>query len=255
MINTVIIDTKKQDRDRIAELLSAGDDIKILACGKDGYDALKLTGSMKPDIIILDNHLEFIEGNEIPPLLKARSPSTMVVILAGKISDYQLYRAVSNKVSGFVDKETDMDILPGILKYIYRGGCYFSPALATRILHLFSQIDSKSLNAHSSSLKIKERGPELRISSGDDPVGHLSKMELNIMRSLANGMDSDDIALQFGLAVGTVRNYISQLMNKLGLKNRIQMVRYAFSHGIVPIGREMAYSGKALNRLPLQNLP
>jgi len=235
MINTVIIDTKKQDRDRIAELLSVKEDIKILACGKDGYDALKLAGSMKPDIIIMDNYLEYIEGNEILPLLKARSPSTMVVILAGKISDYQLYRAVLNEVSGFINKEQDMDMLPGICKYISRGGFFFSPVLASRILHIFSQMDGNRLNTRSSSLKVRDRGPGLKISSRDDPIGHLSKTELNILRAVAKGLESDDIADRFGLAVGTVRNYISQLMNKLGLKNRIQMVHYAFSHGIVPL--------------------
>ena len=239
MINTVIIDSEKQDRDRIAAFLSEKADIRVQACGKDAYDALSLTRSLKPDIIIMDNQIEYIEGSEIPPLIKARSPSTMVVILTGKISDYQLYNAMSNKVSAFIDKEMDMEILPGVLKYIYRGGCYFSQTLAARILCLLSQIDRNKLSAHRSSLRVRSSGKKCKsaveIASWNDPASRLSKKELNILKSIANGMDSDELANQLGLTVGTVRNYISMLMNKLGLENRTQMVHYAYSHGILPL--------------------
>jgi DNA-binding NarL/FixJ family response regulator len=238
MIKTVIISTEKQNRDRIAALLSEKSDIKILACGRDAYDALNLTGRLKPDIIIIDNQLDYIEGTDIPPLLKARSPSTMVVILAGKISDYQLYKAASNEVSGFINRETDIDLLPGILKFINRGGCYFSQALASRIMRLLSQIDRRNLSMYCSSLSIMGTGKkrEVQISSGSDPVSYLSKKELNILKSIARGMESDDIANQLGLSVGTIRNNISSLMNKLGLKSRTQMVHFAFSYGIIPLG-------------------
>jgi len=121
MISTIIITSQKQDREKIASLLSGEADIKVLAQGKDGYDALMLSCSLKPDIAILDNNLEFIDGEEIPPILRIKSPSTSVVIVIARISDYQLYRAALNEVSGFVSKETDMDALPVIVKSVSEG--------------------------------------------------------------------------------------------------------------------------------------
>jgi len=233
MINTVIIDAQKQDRDRISALLHAEGNIKILAHGEDGYDALKLTGCLKPDIVIMDNHLEYIEGGEIPPLLKARSPATMVVILAGKISDYQLFRAATNNVSGFVCKETDLAILPEAVKYISDGGCFISPVLAARILGLFSLLNEKSLNLNSRPMAAKNNSPLAKISPSNDPTGYLSKTELNILIHLSKGLPSDEIAAQLGLAVGTVRNNTSSIMKKLGLKNRTQLVRYVFDSCLV----------------------
>ena len=233
MINIVIIDAQKQDRDRIVSLLAAESDIKILAHGKDGYDALKLIGSLKPDIAIMDNHLEYIEGDEIPPLVKIRSPSTMVVILTGKINDHQLYKAASNEVSGFVYKETDLDMLPEALKYIYMGGCFISQALAARILHLFSVMNIKGVKIQASPAIVKKSNPVIPISPREDPVGCLSKTELTILTLLSEGLQSYEIAGLLGLAVGTVRNYISLLMKKLSLKNRTQLVRYAFDYGLV----------------------
>ncbi|MDR0497638.1 MAG: response regulator transcription factor, partial [Treponema sp.] len=213
MINTVIINPQKQDREKIAALLIKGGDIKVLAQGKDGYDALKLISTYKPDIAILDNQLEFIEGGEIPPLLKLRSPETAIVILVAKISDYQLYRAASHKVLGFVSKETDMDTLPVVLKCIFEGGCFISPHLAARVLKIFS-----ALNGDRQVKKTEKRDEKFR--SREDPTGYLSKMELQMLAYIGEGKSSDEIAGNLHLAVGTVRNYISTVMRKTGTRNR-----------------------------------
>jgi len=265
MINTVIIDANKQDRNQIATLLTAHDGIKVLAQGNDGYDAIRLIGSLKPDIVVLDNHLELIEEEEIPPLLKARSPSTAVVILTARINDYQLLKAASNQVSGFVHRETEMDWLPAILKCIAQGGCFISPVLAARFLHLLSSMNRKSVDSfgsktgrhlfkgsekkhleekypikNSGRAGIIESGRKACRSFGDnshpsaDPIEHLSKMELRILTCIGEGYASSEIAENLDLAVGTVRNYISSIMHKTGLHNRSQMVRYACHYGLVP---------------------
>lgn len=230
MIRTVIIDAEKQKRDRIADLLSAEGSIKILAKGKDGYDALKLTGSLRPDIVIIDNHIEYIECGDIPPLLQVRSPSSLVLIMAGKISDYQLYKAASNKVSGFINNDTELYILPKAIKHIYEGGCFISPVLAARILRLFSMMNEKHINLDSGRAKTGKQWSKKEISPLEDPVGYLSKKELSILIHLSKGLHSREIADMFCLAVGTVRNYISSLMKKLGLESRTQLVCYAFDY-------------------------
>ena len=226
MINLVTINTAKQERDKITELLSTQTNITIQAQGKDGYDAIRFTGSLKPDIVLLDNHLELINGEELPPLLKARSPSTAVVILAGRISDNQLYIAAKGEVSGFVNKETEMDLLSLILMHIFQGGCFISPVLAARILHLFS---AKRVRA----------GNDFRMNKNPqfpfrrDPIEYLSKMELRILTYIGEGYASGEIAGKLDLAVGTVRNYISSVMRKTGLHNRSQMASFACYHGLV----------------------
>ena len=267
MITTIIIDAQKKERDRITAILeAAGKDIKILAQGKDGYDALKLTGSLKPDIAIMDNHLEFIEGEDIPPLLRARSPSTAVVILTSKISDNQLSRAVSNEVSGFVHREADMENLLWILKCISDGGCFISPCFAARILRLMIAIEKKCADLSSSSLKLQAKtmkkqeseekilfgnsrrvntngitslhtSGEARFIPGDDPTNYLSKTELQIITSVGKGFTSQEIARDMGLAVGTIRNYISSVMHKTGMRNRSQMASYVFYYGLAPLAK------------------
>ena len=239
MITTVIIFPQKHERDKIASLLSNEREIKILAQGKDGYDALKLVVSYKPNIVILDNNLEFIDGEEILPLLRNRSPSTAVVIVVAKISDYQLYKAATNEVSGIVNKEADLDSLPRILKNISEGNCFISPVLASRILHLLCSLTFKTAGFHASG-EIKCHARQLETGyvmflSGEDPTSYLSRTELKILVEIGEGHASIDIAKNLGLTVGTVRNYISSVMHKTGMNNRSQMVRYAYSCGLVPL--------------------
>jgi DNA-binding NarL/FixJ family response regulator len=239
LISTVIISPQRHERERIVSLLSAEKEIKILAYGKDGYDALKLIGSYKPDIAILDNNLEFIDGEEIPPLIRIRSPSTAVVIVVAKISDYQLYKAATNEVSGIVNKEADIDSLPGILKNVYEGKCFISSVFAGRVLRLLCSLSCKSIGTHGcgeskSQFKPVEAGCVLFLS-GNDPAAYLSRTELKILVEIGEGHTSTDIAKNLGLAVGTVRNYISSVMHKTGMNNRSQMVRYAYSCGLVPL--------------------
>ena len=243
MIKTIVISPRKNDREKITTLLSTEVGIKVLAQGKDGYDAIKLVGSLKPDIAILDNNLEFIDGEEIPPLLRVRSPSTAVVIIVAKMSDYQLCRAASNEVSGFVNKATDIDTLPGILKFVSEGSCFISPAFAARILHLLCTMNNKNTAGNGSdTIKIVERTEHaaqkdklanIQFLSDMDPADYLSKTELRILVEIGEGHTSAEIAVNLGLAIGTVRNYISSVMRKTGLNNRSQMVRYACGCGLV----------------------
>ena len=230
MIKAVVVNPHKQDREIIADILSDHDDIRVLALGKDAYDALKLIGNLKPDIVVLDNNLQYIEGEEIPPLLKIRSPSTAAVILITQINDYRLFKAASNQISGLVNKDTDMLLLPSILRCVYGGGSYISPSLASRILHLLAAISQRGFNANNFFPNKSQSGKD-----PNDPTKYLNKNELQILTYIGDGYTSGEIAIRMDLAVGTIRNYISSVMRKTGLNNRSKMARYAFLHGLVPL--------------------
>ena len=235
MISTVIIDSHQQNRKKISALLSLQKDFDVLAQGKDAYDALKFTGSLKPDIAILGTQLEYIEGEEIPPLLRARSPSTAVVIMTEKISDFQLYRAVSSEVSGLIQHETDIGFLPAILKCILMGGCFISPFLTGRVLRLLSPVNRNTVGAYLMiGRKAPIKGEKERFFPDEDPTRYLTKTELQILTCVGQGNSSQEIAKSLKLAAGTVRNYVSSVMQKTGSRNRAQMVHFALKHSLVP---------------------
>ena len=238
IINIVIIDSQNQDREELTALVSAQNEINVLAYGYDGYDALKLIGSLKPDIVIVNNHLEYIEGEEVPPLIKARSPLTAVVILVSTISDIRLYRAASNKVSAIVHKETDMDILPRILRYVSDGGCFISPFFTFRVMQLLmgkKENDAFQIPDRKAASRPLIPFPDMKYIPGKDPASYLTKNELRVITLIGEGLTSDEIAGRLGLAVGTIRNNVSSVMRKTGLCSRSQIACYAFNSGLVPI--------------------
>jgi len=236
MIKTVIIDSEKAFQDRIKSTLLAEGDFAVVGQGKDAYDALKLISCFKPDIAILDHDLEYIGGEEIPPLLRARSPLTTVVILTTKTSDSQLHRAAASAVSGLIHKKEDIDLLPWILRRVSNGGCFISPSLAARVLRILApenRVDTCG-HPHPAAKTSLKNAPET-VSLMEDPARYLSKTELQILTCVGEGISSGEIAETLDLAVGTVRNYISAVMHKTGLHNRSEMVRFAFKYGLVPL--------------------
>ena len=231
MTKIVIIDGHKVVRDMIAAILSARRGLEVTALGKDAYDALRIISKLKPDIAIIDNQLDDINGREIPPLLKTRSPSTAIIILTAQISDFRLYKAVSNEVSGLIDKKTDMDTLPAIVKSISEGSCFISPSLAAQVLHLLAILcrnNARLRPAEGTGAKEQEAQPHIR---------RLSKSELQILTCIGEGNSSCEIAKILHLSVGTVRNYISAVMHKTGLHSRAQLVLYALKYGLVPLSK------------------
>jgi len=233
MIGTVVIHPQKQEREKIALILARDDDIEVLANGKDGYDALKLVGNLKPDIAIMDGHLELINGEGVPHLLKIRSPSTAVVIIVEKISDYQLCRAAANEVTGIVSKSSDLEKFPEVLKAISRGHGFLSPVLTPRVFKLLSSSIALEHSMTHGKTRLKEQENTKFLLFSEDLKDYLSKTELKVLSQVGEGYNSGEIAKNLDLAVGTVRNCISSIMHKTGLGNRTQMVRYAFTCGFL----------------------
>jgi DNA-binding NarL/FixJ family response regulator len=220
MINTIVIDPEQKDRERINNSLSLHQDFNVQGLGQDGYDAIKLVTSFKPDIALLDVNLDNY-GVDVLPLLRRQSPSTLVVILASKLDDKQIAKALGNNIAGFLLKDSDLDKLPLILRNIRFGECYINHRVSARIIHIFSEMAGKGREK-----KLFPRWVQ-PIPSG------LSKTELRIMSYIGEGRSNKEIAEYLRLTAGTVRNYVSSAMHKTGLKDRTQMAIYALINGLV----------------------
>jgi DNA-binding NarL/FixJ family response regulator len=221
MIHTVIIDTEEENRKKTNKLLSRHDDFEVQGLGKDGYDAIKLVTSFKPDIAVLGIHLDLINGLDVLPLLKRQSPATLMVILTSKLDDAQISKALGSKIAGFLLKDPDLDKLPVILKDIHFGKYYMNPQVSTRIFHIFS-----GLSNNDRQLNLRPRGAHALLAE-------LSKTELQIMSCIGEGRSNKEIAEYLDLKAGTVRNYISSAMRKTGLRDRTQIAIYALRNGLV----------------------
>ncbi|MDR3171940.1 MAG: response regulator transcription factor [Treponema sp.] len=225
MIRIVIIDEQDVDRICIETTVSAQHDFEIIGLGKDGYDALKLVAGLKPDILILDICLP-----GIIPLLRSKSLATAIMLFTSLEDDAHICQAIGSKVSGYLLKNTDMDQLAASIRVVYEGGSVITPRITAKAFHILSELVRNNDPCKGSQSTSYQNGTWNTIPSS------ISKTELRIMTYIGQGRSNQEIADKLCLTTGTVRNYISSAMQKVGLENRTQIALYAVKMGIIHLG-------------------
>jgi DNA-binding NarL/FixJ family response regulator len=223
MISIAVIEKEGAERENIESLVMSQKDLYLIGTGKDWYDAIKLTNTVKPDIIIIDSSLVFVDDVEISHMLKRNSPSTAVVIL-GSRENARFIRQIleTGTASAYLLRDTDMDHLVAILRDVYNGKPYVNSFIAARV---FWTVMEKR--------KPHTVPAELSRSRQPDFPARLSRREIGLLAFIAEGCPDKEIAERLKLKSGTVRNYISSAMRKAGCKNRTQIAVYALSNGLI----------------------
>jgi DNA-binding NarL/FixJ family response regulator len=199
--------------------LSSHNDFKIIGTGKDDYAAIKLTIELQPDIVLMDVHLPLHNGTMAAPIIKYRSPATSVIIIADFNNDAHFQQALCSGIAGYLVKEADIEYLAGMIRTVYNGGCFLSPQMAARTFNFISA----HIN-HRLSLSMPEQDALL--------FSAISDMEILIVSYIGQGFSNKEIADKLHLKQGTVRNYISSILQKTKLRDRTQIAIQAIAQGI-----------------------
>jgi DNA-binding NarL/FixJ family response regulator len=232
MIRIILVDDDARSKEEITNLIAPQNDIVIQGMGNDYFDAIMLVKKYKPDIALLDATLGFYDGNEIPCTLKRYSPSTAIVIICSSIKDSFIQGMVKGTITGCLLKDQDMDHLEIIIRSIYKGEYYVNPQITVRAFQMLAGYFQKKTYLSSGTELIKKHVPE-KVQPGKNYIfaADFSKSELRILRYIASGNVSKEIAKILNLKDGTVRNYISAIMRKTGLKTRAQLILFARQKG------------------------
>jgi len=218
MIRVAVVDDQELVRDSLRVLLSAQNDFEVVGIGKDGYDALKLVESLKPDVLLLDIRMPIMDGVEATAMLKKKSPETAIVILTTFDDDEYVLKAIRNGASGYLLKSAGMDVLAAAIRTVHGGGSLMTPEIATKAFRLFSELAN-------------EHGPSSEGEKTEVP-SDLSRTELQLMALIGSGRANKEAASEMGLSEGTVRNYISTILQKTGLRDRTQLAIFAVRNGL-----------------------
>jgi DNA-binding NarL/FixJ family response regulator len=229
MIRIIIIDTQDDYVKVLCENLSKQKDFEVVGTGKDSYEAVKLVDTHKPDIVLMD--INFPLGDEVntAALIKYRSPQTSIIInWDGR--EQQTLSVLFNSVSGYITKQANSDLLCHAIRAVYYGGSLIAPGNILKIqgdpssaqsgkIHKFSDFVLEPVMIESSDTTIKL--PET-----------ISSSELQIMGFVGKGYTYKEIAKKLQLSEGTIRNYVSSVLQKTGLKDRTQVAIYAVKAGL-----------------------
>lgn len=197
-IRVVIAEDQGMVLGALAALLEIEDDISVVEQAHDGREALKLTLQHKPDLLLTDIEMPEMTGLEVAAELKRQGAATRVIILTTFARAGYLRRAMEAGAAGYLLKDSPAAALANAIRRVHSGLRVIDPELAT------------------------EAWTEA------DP---LSDRERQVLRQAAEGATSAEIAASLRLSEGTVRNYLSEVMSKLGAHNRVEAARIARMKG------------------------
>ncbi len=209
-------------------LASAG--IQVVGTAWDGLEALAQARALRPDVILMDIQMPLCNGLAATRLIKAEMPECKIVMLTISEDEQDLFEAVKSGASGYLLKRLDADHFFGYLSDLQAGQPPFSPGLAAKLLAEF-QRQGNGAAAPARTVE-KSAGPDAR-----EPSQSLSSRQLQILTLVAGGQTYRQVAETLGLAERTVKYHMAEILERLQLENRAQVIAYAAQTGLVARGQ------------------
>jgi DNA-binding NarL/FixJ family response regulator len=219
-IRILLTDDHTLFRQGIRTLLSAEPDMEIVGEAANAFEAVTTARQFRPDVVLMDIGMNGMSSFEATRQIRKERPETKVVFLSMYDDEDYLAECVEIGASGYVLKDSPADQLVTAIREVNRGGSYLSPRLLTRL------VDGFRVQGHNAV-----RQPRF---------GTLTKREREILKMLAEGRSVKEIATGFDLSVKTVEAHKFNLMRKLDIHNKAQLVQYAIQKKIIRLMEPVA---------------
>jgi DNA-binding NarL/FixJ family response regulator len=216
MIKILVADDQELIRQSLEIVLNSRDNLKVIDTVANGQDVIRSVRANKPDIILMDIRMPKIDGVQCTQIIKEFCPDIKIIILTTFDDDEYVYNALKYGASGYLLKGVSMDELVNAIETVYSGRAMINPDIATKVVRLFSQMAKGDY-----VIQVGSKGKE-----------ELTKTEWKIIQQIELGASNKEIADKLNLSDGTVRNYLSAILNKLELRDRTQLAIWAVQAGV-----------------------
>ena len=216
MIRVLLADDQELVREGLRMMLDADPGIEVVGEASDGKQALDAARRLDPDVLLMDVRMPELDGIEATARLVRSGSRTRVLVVTTFDLDEYVYRALKAGASGFLLKDATREQLVGAVRTVAAGEALLAPPVTRRLIEDFC------------------RGPEP--GSVPDAARTLSERELDVLRLLARGLSNAEVAAELFLSEATVKSHVARLLQKLGLRDRVQTVVFAYESGLVKPG-------------------
>jgi DNA-binding NarL/FixJ family response regulator len=230
-LRVVLVDDHRLIREGLKSFLG-GRGIEIIGEGSTGRDGVRLARELQPDVLLMDLSMPEMNGLEATRLIKAERPEQVVVILTASEAESDLFEAVKSGAQGYMLKSLDPEQVIGQLEAASRGEAALTPALAAKILHELARSAAGGGPASSAPAAPLDRPSSRAGAPAPDEVEPLTARERDVLDLVVRGASNREIAEALVVTDNTVKYHLKNILQKLHLKNRAQVVAYALQHGI-----------------------
>ncbi|PKM93289.1 MAG: DNA-binding response regulator [Firmicutes bacterium HGW-Firmicutes-1] len=217
MIKILIVDDQELIRQSLELMLSSRSQFKIVGTASDGREAIAMTRKFKPDIILMDIRMPEIDGIECIKIIKENYKEIKIIVLTTFDDEEYIFESFKHGANGFLLKGISINELVHTIETVYKGGSLVEPKVASKVLALFSQMAKSDYIS--------------KVDSVD--ISSLSINELKIIQFIGRGMSNKEITIKMNFSEGTIRNYISNILTKLNLRDRTQIAIFAIQSSIM----------------------
>jgi DNA-binding NarL/FixJ family response regulator len=202
-------------------ILESEESLEIVGEAADGADAVRLATLYNPDIVLMDVRMPVMDGIEATRTITESSDKTRVLILTTFDLDEYAFNALRAGASGFLLKDVPPAELVTAIRTVARGDAVVSPRVTRRLLEEYAhQLPDLSVGATAAD-------------GGSTPPAGLTDRELEVLLAVAEGLSNAEIAERLYVSETTVKSHVGRLLAKLGLRDRVQAVVFAFQSGLV----------------------
>ncbi len=218
-IRVLLTDDHTLFRQGIRTLLSAEPDLEVVAEAENAFAAVTAAKELHPDVVLMDIGMTGMSSFEATRQIKKERPETKIVFLSMYDDEDYLAECVEIGANGYVLKDSPADQLVTAIREVHRGGSFLSPRLLTRLVDGF---------------RVQNGAPR------QPRFGTLTKREREILKMLAEGKSVKEIATGFVLSVKTVEAHKFNLMRKLDIHNKAQLVQYAIQKKVIRLDEHVS---------------
>ncbi len=215
----VLVDDEAMVRAGLRMLLEVQPDLEVVGEAADGLQAVEVAARTAPDVVLIDIRMPRLDGIEAARRILAARPATKVLVLTTFDEDEHVSAAVRAGVNGFLLKVSPPEQLLDAVRAVAAGNGLLDPAVTVRVI--------RSLAA----------APQVDAARAAR-LGTLTDRETDVLRLVARGLSNAEIAAELFLGEATVKTYLSRMLTKLDLRDRVQAVAFAYESGLVRPGGE-----------------
>jgi DNA-binding NarL/FixJ family response regulator len=214
-IRILIVDDQALFREGLHTLLSVQADLLVVGEARHGEEALRLAAVLNPDIILMDLHMPVLDGVAATRRLQSTHPAIKVLVLTTFDDDEDVFEGLRAGAVGYLLKDVPSEKLVEAIRGVARGESFLQPSIVNKIIAEFARLSPQ------------------RPSSSQPLHDALSERELEILRLLGHGASNKEIADRLVITVGTVKNHLTSILAKLGVRDRTQAALRAREMGII----------------------